>query len=333
MHKWWRDWAKFDIFVLGLGLLTAGGYVWYRQANPAITYSPYFELWSGIATGILGAWITVRILDAIVRARDKREQVRLNLISNLNYIVAEARKLTPRVYDFNIVTLENELKWSRQRFDRRKPYLKGHERDRVETVHDYLERTVRGARAYLQADAEVRARHHAVEDALGERNQSIADLESQLRALADQSPPDAAALAQLRVQLPTYSGILSGADSAHVTGFLAGLGTPNTYPSLPHLEHLYLHDWTWFGRLERAYREIADEKLHDAVSFAKTIADAQAGVTKGQLPAKINERFDDYFDALMILSDRRVQLDTALDVLISSLERATNDIMEESELD
>ena len=201
LQRWWRNWGWFDVIVLGLGVGLSGGYVLYKvQSDEA--KSAALEIWVGIAVGILGAWITVRIFEAFVRATEKRERARQYVIYSLNYISAESGRLRlGGFYDFNILGLDTELKWARERFkESRKRHLEPDEQRYVEDAYDKLELTINLAREYLQAEKAIRKRRYKIDDLLDAMNEAADEFESQLRALNEQPKADPAAVTLLETR-------------------------------------------------------------------------------------------------------------------------------------
>ena len=83
--KWWINWAKFDFVALVLGGITTYIYVYYRNIHANETL-PLLDIWSNVSAGILGAWVTVRLMDTVIQAREHQHVVRLDLWRNLNFI-------------------------------------------------------------------------------------------------------------------------------------------------------------------------------------------------------------------------------------------------------
>ncbi|MEP7290434.1 MAG: hypothetical protein ABI835_01570 [Chloroflexota bacterium] len=337
MRGWWRNWAKFDIIALGAGILLSVLYIWVRDANPGIPSSPYFELWSNIAGGILGAWISVRLLDTLIQAREKREQVRKNLLSNLNYISAEARRLLPKVYDFNLVTLEDELVWSRKRYPKRQQYLHDGERSLVEAVSTSLDLAIQTAKTYVQADKEVRASRYQADVAVNQVNEAVAMLEKQLRGFQEQSPADAAAVSALDTLIAQGIPPLASSDTTEVRAFLATLINPNrasgTYVPVPALNYIRLYDREWIKQVERAYDELRDVAAYNPAALGAILTDARARLKADPLPALVATAIENYLTAVTELGARRTRLETSLNDLTSRIDAAVRDIMEESEFD
>ena len=341
MRRWWRNWAKFDIIALGVGIALSALYVWFRQAyleeaNPEVASSPYFELWSNIAGGILGAWVSVRLLDTLIQAREKREQVRRNLLSNLNYISGEARRLLPKVYDFNLVTLQDELFWARKRYPNRQRHLSSAERSNVETAISQLELAIQSATAYIQAEKDLRASRYKVDDAALQVNDAALALEKQLRVLEEALPVDAAAVQALDTQVGQGKPSLSPADVSEVRAFLAALIDPNRKPGymrVPAPRRVHLYDLAWFKQVERIYDELRDVAVYDPVLLATVVGDARAKLTADPLPPTIHAAIENYLDAMTQLGGQRTVLATSLSNLTGTIDAAVRDIMEESELD
>lgn len=341
MQRWWRtwrrNWAKFDLIALGGGFALSALYVWLRETNPGLFPPSVFDIWADIAGGILGAWLGVRLLDRFIEAREKREQVRRNLISNLNFISAEARRLLPKVYDFNLTTLEVELRWMEERFENRKRYLSDDERVRVETVITQQKTAIRAAHTYVAAAQDVRTRYNAVDDAATLVNNALHPFEKHLRELERQSPVDPAAVAALDAQIGQGSPALYPQDAAAIRAFLIALAAPNRPPGVfipvPNLTYVRLYDADWFKQVERAYNELRDIPTYAPATLAAVISTAQTHLKSDPLPAPAQIAVENYLTSVTRLGAERAALEAALRSLNSSIDSAVRDIMEESELD
>src|SRR5215207_7433487 len=108
LKKWWGKWGKADILTLGVGIGAAYGYIAYFT-NPEDIRSAWLNLWPNIATEILGVWLSVRIIGAILDNRQERRNVRNALAANLNYLLSICQRLAPTFYTFNLIDLQNEI--------------------------------------------------------------------------------------------------------------------------------------------------------------------------------------------------------------------------------
>lgn len=89
--KWLRfHWIWVDLASLGIGTLL----VWLHY-HFATSYSEAtLELLPNIATEIMGVWISVRIIDALIQRRDKFNAVRRRVVSECNEFVVIVRDVT-----------------------------------------------------------------------------------------------------------------------------------------------------------------------------------------------------------------------------------------------
>ena len=72
-----------------------------------------------IGTELLGVWLSVRIIESVLRVRQKRSRLRAQLIDNMNYLVTLIRSIAPHFEQQTIDHLSSELKWFEEMKDYR----------------------------------------------------------------------------------------------------------------------------------------------------------------------------------------------------------------------
>jgi hypothetical protein len=184
IKKWWTDWAKFDFMVLGAGALVLLyiAYVLYRSKNPK-TESPYFDLWSDFGMVFLGAWLSVRLIDRIIQAREKRHSSRIFLWRNLIHIRSISQKLLPRIYDFDVLELKNELMWANERDPYRKKYFDKSELDKYQDVLAELTNTIKEVEALQRNRREISIKKANLSSKIEEVNESRSLVEDAIRQI------------------------------------------------------------------------------------------------------------------------------------------------------
>ena len=83
-------WIWVDLASLGIGTLL----VWLHYRFGTSSWDATLELLPNIATEIMGVWISVRIIDALIQRRDKFNAVRRRVVSECNEFVGIVRDVT-----------------------------------------------------------------------------------------------------------------------------------------------------------------------------------------------------------------------------------------------
>lgn len=86
-----------------------------------------------IGTELLGVWLSVRIIESVLRVRQKRSRLRAQLIDNMNYLVTLIRSIAPHFEQQTIDHLSSELKW----FEEMKSYrVSGISEDTIQLINE-----------------------------------------------------------------------------------------------------------------------------------------------------------------------------------------------------
>jgi hypothetical protein len=82
-----------------------------------------------LSTEIIGVWLSVRIIDRLLKKRERLENARRNLVQNLRHPFNYAYLLSPRYKRKDVDYLKNEMKWFERRWIKRRSFLKNREAD------------------------------------------------------------------------------------------------------------------------------------------------------------------------------------------------------------
>ncbi len=95
--------------------------IWYLNTKSASGYETAFvdSIVPNLATELFGVWLSVRIIESVLRLRQKRSQLRSQLIENMNYLVTLIRSIAPHFEQQTIDHLTSELKWFEEMKDYR----------------------------------------------------------------------------------------------------------------------------------------------------------------------------------------------------------------------
>lgn len=109
LKTWWLDWARFDLTILPVGFILA--YYLKDLAN---------GFWLNLSTELIGAYISVRIIDQFLKRKEKRHFDRREIVDNVFWFYEVASKLLPYVDEWRIKDLQQEIKYFGLRWDDRK---------------------------------------------------------------------------------------------------------------------------------------------------------------------------------------------------------------------
>ncbi len=117
-QKWFFRWSFIDLPTLGAGLILT---IWYLNTQSAGGSDTTFidSIIPNLATELFGVWLSVRIIESVLRLRQKRSKLRSQLIDNMNYLVTLIRGIAPHFEQQTIDHLTSELKWFEEMKDYR----------------------------------------------------------------------------------------------------------------------------------------------------------------------------------------------------------------------
>lgn len=118
VRTWLRSWAPVDVLVLGGGLFAAKQYFSYWETHQT-SPDAWFDIWPNMATEVIGAWLSVRVIDYLIRRREQKSQSRLRIIDILLYIrdLARGSRLGPD--PSGLLRLGDELRYFEEAYNAR----------------------------------------------------------------------------------------------------------------------------------------------------------------------------------------------------------------------
>ncbi|MBT3228470.1 MAG: hypothetical protein HOD43_13095 [Candidatus Marinimicrobia bacterium] len=118
LKKWFFRWSFIDIPVFGVGV---GLIIYYINSLEGENASSVFieSIVPNIGTELLGVWLSVRIIESVLRVRQKRSRLRAQLIDNMNYLITLTRSIAPHFEQQTIDHLSSELLWFEEMKDYR----------------------------------------------------------------------------------------------------------------------------------------------------------------------------------------------------------------------
>ena len=118
LKKWFFRWSFIDIPVFGIGLALIIYY--FNGLEGGKAEAVFLEsIIPNIGTELLGVWLSVRIIESVLRGRQKRSRLRTQLVDNMNYLVTLIRGIAPHFEQQTIDHLSSELQWFEEMKDYR----------------------------------------------------------------------------------------------------------------------------------------------------------------------------------------------------------------------
>jgi hypothetical protein len=169
-RRWLRGWAIVDVGVLGGGLTAAVLYLKYWERHQR-TPSAWFDLWPNLATEVIGAWLSVRIIDWLIRRRETRSHQRWRQAS----ILLHLRDLATDIGELAFANEPHNVK-------RRAKHLDESERHDVQVAHEVARRLLDAATEYEVARAK---RAAALPEEYEAASKQLDSMKPHLRALGE----------------------------------------------------------------------------------------------------------------------------------------------------
>lgn len=102
-------------------MLMATGYIFLGKSSglePEI-----LDIWSGLATELLGAWVVARFVEFAIRKNSEHDKVRIRVARNLRYYP----NIVTRIIEFNhwpdIRLIQKERNWSKGFYNKNRKYF------------------------------------------------------------------------------------------------------------------------------------------------------------------------------------------------------------------
>ncbi len=117
-QKWFYRWSFIDLPTIGVGLIILFYYI-NAHSSSGMETALVESIFPNLATELFGVWLSVRIIESVLRTRQKRSQLRSQLVENMNYLVTLIRGIAPHFEQQTIDHLSSELKWFEEMKDYR----------------------------------------------------------------------------------------------------------------------------------------------------------------------------------------------------------------------
>ncbi len=138
LKKWWKDWAKLDLTILPIGV----GFAFYLKDSAN-------GFWLNLSTELIGAYISVRFIDFLLKRNENRHYQRQEIAGNINWFYENADRIIPDFYDWRIKDLELEIKYFDDRWDERKHLLEEDEKKLIGVIKESRRKIVDLAKDYI----------------------------------------------------------------------------------------------------------------------------------------------------------------------------------------
>lgn len=176
LRKWFREWVLIDVLVLGGGIL-ASLVALSIPSNEMDNQPALIKLIANLSPEILGAWLSIRVIDYLINRRNKYLDNRHSLVGNCHYMLTTAERILPNYYRFSIQYLREEIEAFSAQWDRRKKHFSHDEIADVEIFIATGKKTLACAeRVLLALDTNLDLRAKAFDQEDIEHNQSTGEL-------------------------------------------------------------------------------------------------------------------------------------------------------------
>jgi hypothetical protein len=144
-QKWFYRWSFIDIPTLGISAILL---IYYLNSQPSGGAEAFVNsLVPNLATELFGVWLSVRIIESVLRLRQKRSRLRTQLIENMNYLVTLIRSIAPHFEQQTIDHLTSELNW----FEEMKDYrISGTSKETIDLINEVTKLYSKAAKEALK---------------------------------------------------------------------------------------------------------------------------------------------------------------------------------------
>ncbi|RZR34225.1 hypothetical protein [Vibrio vulnificus] len=141
MRRNYRIWHLLIDLVGLFSLLLGLSYVFYSKDLKLS--SEALDIWSGLATELLGAWAVARVVEYALRKNTDFDKIRIRVARNLRYYP----NLICRIIEFNhkpdLLLINRELNWSTSFYKQHKKVFFQDELDDLELAYQALDKLVK----------------------------------------------------------------------------------------------------------------------------------------------------------------------------------------------
>lgn len=341
LKQWWNDWAPIDLISLGLSALSAVGYLYYKYKNPAYN-EPWLEFWSNITTDLFFAWVTIRLIDVIIKRRDHREEVRRTLAGNLNYTIQIIQSFLPKAYQHDLERLKDELYWANRRFNGRKPFVNQEEESRLCNAYLILESLIEDATKLTTArqrdENSKRAIERQVRGLKKSREKLVSDFDK-LRKEKISTLTEKDKVLKAREMINNSRSMLSEQEYSEIRTQLdeAGLKledhTEHPFFDLPHLNAYFENDAIYDPEISWLLEDLQEIVNQDYPLLLQRLQDRKSDLRLDNLPTSLHDMIEMRFNTVAEIINSQWRVDISSKNAIKALDLARDDILEETVID
>lgn len=337
IKKWWINWAKFDLIALVLGGMTTYVYVYIKNIYADQTV-PLLDIWSNVSAGILGAWVTVRLMDNIIRSREHRHSVRSMLWRNLNFIRSKAQTLLPLFPEYEVTNLKNELMWAKERRDNIEKQLYSSEKQDYRNILSLLESLISDVEQCLFTRHKVRDLEGSIDYTLD----SFSEIRTRMRLLLDDissvnKDGSRSVVGEILMLLDNQRNAFSHLEQQKVREYcqkasLADDSDHDLYKYRPRIERIYRSDIPWLGKLNHHYRKL-NEQMDARADLLTALTECRRSIEVEPIPLGVKDVLTGLVEYVQLEAAQREKIENEISDLIALIDKARVDITEETDID
>ena len=153
MKKWWREWAFLDFVAIGIALLLIIlNLLSERTIEPE---AAILNLIPNLATEVIGVWISIRIIERILRKRDIFHGNRSNLFWTLSSLGELQKKMFPSPYKWRANSLVEQGEYCRKLIEDRNKFFYKDEVEQITKCLDCANSTYEKIRHFFDIDKNI----------------------------------------------------------------------------------------------------------------------------------------------------------------------------------
>lgn len=347
MKRWWREWALIDLVALGVGLALLLAYLIFYPSvdqNSAVVI-----LWPNLIAEIIGVWLSVRIIDYLLKRREQFHESRRALVGDFRVLANDLTGILPISVYSSVQREVSLLAWIQEHYPARSQYLHSDERagadECLALAGEAVAQTV-AVVAELQVVGEARtALRSQFSQANGHREEVVAfvhKLRFEVFHDAVEHPVPTAGLADELARLLAANRVnLSANEATAIGGALQSLraGEQIEHPALNGLSaslqpigRLSYTNFLWADQQERALEMICRNPLGREVDWRTLLKEAAEALHGDQpnLPASILEPAQTLLADTVAFGDHVIAFRHVVEQYAAAADRLRRDVAEET---
>jgi hypothetical protein len=120
----------------------------YKSISPKTPFDNQ-GFYVNLSTGLLSVWLSVRIIDRLLKKRDRLQNARRTLLGNLSHPYEYSSRNFPHFNQTDLEYLKNEQEWFDLRWQKRRRFLKSKELNQADEIERLNLQLIQSIENYL----------------------------------------------------------------------------------------------------------------------------------------------------------------------------------------